>query len=191
MSGELTPIRFRVTNISPLLMHSPQAMRNAGTGMNRKRIPSPEEEAEAGTYRLPSRQLYLPTTAFRSALIDASTGRRLGKTSAPRLFAAALFVQAPHTPLVHPTTGAPLAEYAIDVQRVVVQNAGVLRARPRLDAWAGEVAFEYDADFLTPEVIEEAFGLAGRLVGVGDYRPRCPKGKGGPYGRFTVEALAA
>ena len=77
-------------------------------------------------------------------------------------------------------------EYEIDIQRAVVGNAGVLRARPKVSAWACSVTFEFEQDFLDPGLITSAFERAGKIAGVGDYRPACPKGAGGPYGRYTV-----
>ena len=89
----------------------------------------------------------------------------------------------------------PVNPYAVLVglegvgRRAVVQGQGVLRARARVPEWQTEVEFEYDPDFVTPEIIAEAFSIAGRVVGIGDYRPRCPRGKGGPFGRFSVEVI--
>jgi hypothetical protein len=194
----MVALRFQVTGISPLLLHNPAGMQQASApGIKVKRIPTPEEEAEASTYRLEGGQLYLQSIALRSALIAASKGRKIGKTAAAQVFSAALFTLAEACPLTLPDgtllagkAGEPHG-YVIDMRRAVVQNNGVTRCRPKLPEWQCQVAFEYDPDFLTPNVIEEAFSLAGRIVGVGDYRPRAPKGgAGGPFGRFRVERVS-
>lgn len=182
-------IRFRVTGISPLLMHNPQGMAQRSNGLGKKTIPTPEDEAEASAYRMDDGQLYLPTTGLRAAMIDGLAGRRIGKLAAGRVLGSSLFVLDERTPLVDPSASTPLRDYTIDVRRVVVQKQGILRARAKVDAWACEPVFEYEPDFLAPAVITEALNLGGKLVGVGDYRPKCPVGKGGPFGRFTAELL--
>jgi hypothetical protein len=85
--------------------------------------------------------------------------------------------------IVTTTTLAPLGtkdwDY-LDTRRVTVQRAGVNRTRPAMRAgWKAE----FDLQVLTPEYIDQALlldviGTAGRLVGVGDFRPT--------YGRFNV-----
>jgi len=180
-------IKIAVEGISPLLMNNPQSMTMTGNGLNSKKIPSPEDEASAKVYILPNRQLYVPAIAFRSAIIDAVTGRRIGKATARRVSGAALFVLEEFCPLVDPENGKPIKKYSIDIRRAVVQGNGVMRARPRIDRWATTMVFEYDPDFLSKENIFEAVELAGKIVGVMDYRPRPPKGKGGPFGRFKLK----
>lgn len=68
----------------------------------------------------------------------------------------------------------------LDAQRVTVQRSGVTRVRPAfLAGWKAK----FDLQVLTPEYIPPAelltvLTMAGRLVGVADYRPT--------YGRFQV-----
>lgn len=175
-------VRYRVTGTHPLLMHSPKGMGGAAAGLGQKRIPSPADEAEAATYRLPDGQLYLPAIAFRSAILNASKGRRIGRFAAKGVLSSSLFVTDEHVPLTD-AKGEPLSGFEIDVRRCVVQRQGVMRARPKIDEWCGELALEFDPDFLKVDWITEIFALAGRTVGVGDYRPE----RSGPFGRFTVE----
>jgi hypothetical protein len=185
----MATIRFKLTSMEPgLLMHNPAGMQSS-KGLNRKVIPTPEEEAERSSYRLPTGQLYVKAAAFRSALIEALKGRRIGKNSASKVAASVVFTTEECCPLAN---GKVLKNYEIDLRRAVIQGQGVLRARACVPSWHCEVEFEYDPDFVTPEIILEGMQLAGRLVGVGDYRPRGPvwsKGTGGPYGRFTVEQI--
>ena len=60
-----------------------------------------------------------------------------------------------------------------------------MRARPRFNEWACMVAFEIDQDFVSTEVVLELFNRAGKVAGVGDFRP----GKQGIYGRYKVELV--
>jgi hypothetical protein len=98
---------------------------------------------------------------------------------------AGVFSAEMECPLYHPETGARLKDYKINVQRVVVQGAGIHRARPEIPAWQCKVAFEIDDAFVTPQIVEEVFNLAGRMKGVGDFRPE----RKGPYGRFSVKLV--
>ena len=67
-----------------------------------------------------------------------------------------------------------------DRRRVVVQRAGVNRVRPAMRAgWRAE----FDLMVVLPEYLDRAWikdslDMAGRLIGVGDFRPT--------FGRFTV-----
>ena len=182
-------IRYRITGISPQLMNSPASMLTpTPTGARAKTVPSPEREAENGAYRLPDGALYFPTLAFRQALIDAGTGRRIGKRGASSVLTGSVFLPdgvGMETPLVDPDTSEPLRDYVVDVQRAVIRTtkAGVVRARPRLDRWAADIAFEYDDSFFPGELLTEVFALAGTTIGVGNYRPQ----KRGIFGRFQVK----
>lgn len=177
-------ISFRTIGVSPLLMHSAAAMVAPAAGVGQKRIPTPTDEAERGCYRLPSGQLYLPSIAFRASMLGAAKGRRIGKQAARGVLSGAMFTAALHVPLEN-EKGKPLTDYEVDVQRVVVQRQGVMRARPRIDAWTGVLQLEYDADFLKEDWLREFLEIAGKTIGVGDYRPE----RGGPYGRFRVEPI--
>jgi len=67
-----------------------------------------------------------------------------------------------------------------DKRRVVIQRAGVNRVRPAMKAgWR----LDFDLMILTPEYldrfwIQDTLSTAGRLVGIGDFRPT--------FGRFNV-----
>jgi hypothetical protein len=177
---------FRVTGKSPLLMNNGAAMRPAdNTAVKTKKIPTPEEEAAAKVYKLDSGELYLPAIAFRSSLLGGCIGRKIGKRAAKTYVSAGVFSVQTECILTDPPTNKPITEYHINTMRAVVQRNGVLRSRPEITEWQVDVQLEIDRDFLTPETVLELFNLAGKLVGIGDYRPE----KTGPYGRYTVELL--
>lgn len=189
-------ITFRITGASPLLMHNPAGSMSAPSKelKSKKNIPSPEVEAEASTYRLPSingekGQLYAPSVALRSSLIDGGLNQKLGKESLRGLLAQVVFVVDEFCPLTHPDTGEPLFDYEIDTRRAVIQTSGIMRSRAKLPEWATAISLEYDPDLIEERHILAAFQMAGTRVGILDYRPRCPKGKGGPFGRYTVEVI--
>lgn len=179
---------FRVVGTSPLLMHSPQAMRPAGapTGTTVKTVPTPEEEAEAGAYRDEGGGLYLPSSAFRASLLAGAKGRRIGKDAATTAVMGSVFAVEPRVELVHPETGERLTDYRVHVARVVVQRSAVMRARPEISEWAGIVRFELDLELgMQPFFVEELLNIAGRRAGVGDWRPE----KRGSHGRYKATLL--
>lgn len=68
----------------------------------------------------------------------------------------------------------------LDTRRVMIQRNGINRTRPAMKAgWKAEFVLQ----ILTPEYIDQSFlnevvNMAGRLIGVGDFRPT--------YGRFNI-----
>lgn len=176
---------FTVTGKRPLLMHNAAGMNTSEQSPKRSNIPTPGDEAERSTYRLPSGQLFLKSEAFRGSLLKAVTGYKIKKTSAKVVFAAGVFLLDEECPLVDPATGEPLTDYLIDTRRAVVQGNGVSRSRARINSWRTVVRMEYDEEILTPEIILQFFERAGQFVGVGDQRPGAPKTPG-QFGTYEV-----
>lgn len=187
--GGLQLVAYELTGVagSGLLLHNPAGMSRAPeeATIGRKIIPTPEEEAEAGAYRMPSGQLYLPSIHVRAAILGAASGMKIEKKPARQILSAGLFTLSEYCPLFDPETGDALKEYEIDIRRAVVQRQGIRRARPKLPRWACEIEFQFDTLLLNPKIIKDVLDLAGRIVGVGDYRPS----KGGPFGRFMAEQI--
>ena len=178
---------FKIVGLSPLLQHNPRTMGSAGKreSLGTKVIPTPEEEAEAGTYRLPDGQLYVRSDAFRGSIIGrggAASGRRIGKATANSRVAAGLFMPEPECPLHHPKTGKPIHDYEIDTRRALVQGNGVLRSRPMIRDWACDLVCEIDELFITIDQVLELLNIAGKVAGVGDFRPQCK----GVFGRYAA-----
>jgi hypothetical protein len=65
-----------------------------------------------------------------------------------------------------------------DVRPVTVQRSQVIKARPRFNSWAINFTITYDELILDQEAMGQIFDIAGRQIGICDYRPR--------YGRFEV-----
>lgn len=199
-------LRLLVTGISPILMNNPASMRSTDDAkMKVKSIPPPEEEAETKVYRMADGQLYFPTEGFRLGILKkAVQGRKIGKRFASAVVAGALFLTNDRMPLFDPEVDLEvespnhvspetvvgmeerkITDYEVDVRRVVIQSSGIRRARPRVWPWGGILDYEYDLDFITPEVVLNLQRIAGKLAGVGDYRPQ----KTGSFGRYSVRAI--
>lgn len=174
---------FHVEGISSLLMNNPAGMGGGQPTMGAKKIPTPEEEAAAKVYRSADGTLYLPSIQFRSSLLNGCTGKRIGKVGAARQVSAGVFNVETETPLKTPgKSGKPIKDYRIHQTRAVVQKQGVIRARAEVPEWAADVVFEIDTDFITVDQVRELLNVAGRIAGVGDWRPA----KKGPHGRYRV-----
>lgn len=136
-----------------------------------------EDNIESYVYRNEDGQLCLPGEYLRQSVIHAAKFRQDPRS--PRKSAMDLFKAG----VVAMTDLAPLGVSEWDYEhraRVQVQRNGVTRVRPAMrKGWRCEVALlvlvpEYIDSVLLRDVLQDA----GRLVGVGDFRPT--------YGRFAA-----
>ena len=67
----------------------------------------------------------------------------------------------------------------LDVRPVVVQRARVVRIRPTFaPGWQLDFTIVVNDDQIQPDLVQDVLMLAGKTVGIGDYRPR--------FGRFSI-----
>ena len=66
---------------------------------------------------------------------------------------------------------------------VVVQRNRVLRTRAKFDEWSCAFTLDCDDELVDREQLEAWLDIAGRRIGLGDWRPE----KSGTYGRFEAE----
>jgi hypothetical protein len=130
--------------------------------------------------------IYQPATHFDGAMIKAAAGYKVqggrGKTYKD-LFKGNVFVSPDailhgiKVPENLDTDGdKPLY---LDVRPVVVQRARVVRIRPCFKpGWKLDFEITILDDQILANVVNEVLALAGRTVGIGDFRPR--------FGRFMV-----
>lgn len=65
---------------------------------------------------------------------------------------------------------------------VLVPKGRILRHRPMFDEWCVDFQIQIDTDLVGERLVRDILADAGKLVGIGDFRPA----RKGPYGRFTV-----
>ena len=70
---------------------------------------------------------------------------------------------------------------------VVVQRARILRTRAKFDTWAIVFTVDCDDELVDREKLTKWLEIAGRRIGLGDWRPE----KSGMHGRFTVASIEA
>lgn len=140
------------------------------------------DDLESYVYRDDDRHLCVPGEYLRMSVINAAKFRqdpRSPRKSAMDLFKAGLISLTPLASL-----GTTTWDYEHRA-RVTVQRNGITRTRPAMKAgW--EATFDLLVnlpEYIPTDVLHEAITNAGRLVGVGDFRPT--------YGRFHITQFAA
>lgn len=170
-----------VVGVSPYLfrrwsVESIAAKSNAPKGSKLKK----EDDIESYVYRDEKGYLAIPSEQFRMSIVNAAKFKqdpRSPRKSAMDLFKAGIACLEPYCSLKTKNWD------AVDQRRVMVQRNGITRSRPMMNTgWKCELNIQV----LLPEYIDtvllnECIQNAGRLCGVGDFRPT--------YGRYQVVAI--
>jgi hypothetical protein len=177
-----SPYRFAVTvaGDAPLLFHSwnieaIEEKAAAKKGSEAKKT----DNIESYAYRTDAGMLGIPGSNFQACLREA--GRFVPDPRSPRKSSMDL-IRAGIVPLdiVAPFHGEKTTWDYEDRRRVTVMRAGVTRTRPAMNiGW--EITFNMlvtTPEYLSPELVRQIIGQAGRTVGLCDFRPT--------YGRFSV-----
>lgn len=138
------------------------------------------DNIESYVYRNEENQLCLPGEYVRGAIITAAKFRQDPRS--PRKSAMDLFKAA----VVSLTPLASLGKESWDYEhacRAVIQRNAVTRVRPAFKAgWEASFQFQISLpEYISADLLLGVLNDAGRLVGVGDFRPT--------YGRFQVTAF--
>lgn len=177
----LYTVAVEIEGVSDLLFHrylvdAVEAKSAAAKNSTAKKT----DDIESYVYRLPNGNLALPGEYLRGAIIVAAKSRqdpRSPRKSAMDLFRAGVVSMTPLADL-----GIKSWEF-VDRRRVVVQRNAVPRSRPGVRAgWRAEVELMVNtAEYITAALLREVIIDAGRLVGVGDFRPT--------FGRFSIKSF--
>jgi hypothetical protein len=139
------------------------------------------DNLESAVYRCDNGNIGLPGEYLRQSVIGAARYRQDPRS--PRKSAMDLFKAGVVSLTQIADLGVKDADY-IDRRRVLVQRNAITRERPALrEGWQATV----ELMVLLPEYIDQTvlldvLGNAGRLIGVGDFRPT--------YGRFSVVSFS-
>lgn len=176
---QIGTMRCLLVGLSPLITDNGASSipklrsRQSGEGKIKKGAREPDKDYEASRYLLDNKDAF-PALGITKSMQTAAW--RFTDSSAKGLFTV-------KGELLH-LKGTP------KVFEKNVRNAGPgrvadLRYRAMYDNWSIEVEIEYLANFITLDQIVNLLRLAGRAVGIGNWRPE----KGGPYGTFDVASL--
>lgn len=168
----------RIEGTAPLLFHrwsvdGIAARATAAKGSLAKKA----DDLEAYVYRNAEGIICLPSEYVRMALVGAAKFRqdpRSPRKSAMDLFKAGVIGLDELCPL-----GAGKWDF-VDRRRVMIQRNGITRQRPGINpGWKVTVALMVNLpEYIPPAFLNEVLQMAGRLIGVGDFRPT--------FGRFAV-----
>jgi hypothetical protein len=167
-----------VVGSAPFLFHrwsvdGVEAKAGAAKGSKAKKT----DDLESYVYRDSKGNLSIPGEYFRMSVIGASKFKqdpRSPRKSAMDLFKAAILVLEDQCSL-----GIKDWSY-VDKRRVQVQRNAITRARPAIEVgWKCDVLLQILLpEYISPTLLNEVVQSAGKLVGVGDFRPT--------FGRFQV-----
>lgn len=188
-------IKFQLTGTAPLIMHAATlvdpfhplakekkkltAKKTNKTDDDLRRID--EIEFIAGLYMDEQLGPVVPSANVERMLVDAGKRTRLGNKVKMGLQAAndymPLQYQGPRD------LAGLLADPRFHFRQSIVQaKQRVMRERPWFHGWSLEVAIDYDEKTFDQDDIVSLMDVAGRYIGLGDWRPR--------YGRFTAQRVA-
>lgn len=171
-------VKVKIEGTAPMLFHrwnceSVAEKAAAAKGSKAKK----SDDTESYVYRNEAGDLCVPGEYLRQAIIHAAKyvqDPRSPRKSAMDLFKAGVVM---HTELA--SLGTKDWDF-MDQRRVVVQRNGITRHRPAMNkGW--KASFEIEIilpEYITRSLLQSVLMNAGRLIGLGDFRPT--------YGRFSV-----
>lgn len=135
------------------------------------------DDIESYVYRCEDGTIALPGEYFRQSIIGASKFRqdpRSPRKSAMDLFKAGIICLTPLASL-----GRETWDY-LDTRRVTIQRQGINRTRPAMKVgWSAQFDMAVNLpEYIDRQFFREVIEQAGRLVGVGDFRPT--------FGRYGI-----
>lgn len=139
------------------------------------------DNVESYVYRNEAGEICLPGEYLRMAVVTAARYRQDPRS--PRKSAMDLYKAGVVSLTEMASLGVTDWDY-LDARRVTVNRAGITRQRPAMNAgWQAEIQFMINTpEYISPPTLHAVLIDAGRLVGVGDFRPT--------YGRFQVKSFA-
>lgn len=174
-------VRCRIEGVADILFHrwncdAVEAKSKAAKGSKAKK----SDNVESYVYRDDDGVLCLPGEYMRQAIIHAAKFRQDPRS--PRKSAMDLYKAG----IVSLTVLASLGVKEWDYEhkcRVQVQRNGVTRTRPALKVgWKCDIDLMVNVpEYIRPNDLHDVLSAAGRLIGVGDFRPT--------YGRFMLTSF--
>lgn len=177
--------KFSITiqGTSPLLMNRPSQLDIADKSKDVKRETQTQDEiAQAKLYRDSEKRIYLPATWFQGCIVEAGKQKKMGgKGSSKATYSKVAGSSVEINPFEIVMENANWKVFSILAVNPTTRGRNILH-RPQFDKW--EVSFEvvFEESQIEPAVMKELFDIAGRMVGVGDWRPA----KKGRFGKFQV-----
>ena len=172
-----------ITGISPLLMNRPSAM-IADISKDKKPFEdNPKGMAESKLYVNSDGKLYQPSTHIMGSLVEAGKQKKVvGKGKATYSKIVGYAVQVEPYEILH-------KKQKWDVFSVLAVNPTTkgrnMLSRPILKSWELDFEITFDNEEIQVPIMKELLEIAGKVAGLGDWRPA----KKGPYGKFQVTSF--
>jgi len=182
-------IQATLKSVSPILMNpmTDELLEDlwGGSAKRKTRVEQTmEAAAESKLIRDENDRVGIPAEYLLAALVTAGKfvkydARKNFSTTGSSLVPSFIFLEDMFYPFKDQKT-----KHVVDKRRGVLNNGGkevaVCIVRPRIDVWEFDVTAGF-AD-IDPSKVKQIFEYAGKVAGLGDFRPSCR----GPFGRFTV-----
>lgn len=165
-------VQVQIEGITPLIVNR---FHEDDLIQTRKERPGPEEDAANRLYRNGEGTCY-PAENIRQSIIGAAARHKIGRRAATTDVAAGIYISPFELPLTE--------TWHVDSRAVVIKATGgrVMRHRPMFDEWSINFQLRIDTDLVSERLMRDVLDDAGKLVGLGDFRPA----KKGQFGRFSV-----
>lgn len=178
-------VRITIEGTTPLLMNkfTDEAQLKATSRIGSSAIGDKgtgREQAERKLYTH-DEQIGIPQPNLLRCLIDAGKWMKAGRskvtTQRSSLIPACVDIAGVFLPLTH-------GGWEVDVRPIRNPATGgrILAYRPSFEKWALDFEIELDTDILGKAALRELVDIAGKRIGLGDFRPDCK----GPFGKFVV-----
>ena len=173
-------IDVRIVGLTSLIVHawSQKALKEMrdcqqGKAKEKKAPKNPTQEFQDAKYLDDKGRDCVPSTAIKSAIIDAASFID-GVTKV--VIRGAIFVLGELIPVEYDS-----CSMREDPVRVGMGKAD-LRYRPEYKGWRATFPIEYNPAVISPDQIRNLVNHAGFAIGIGEWRPQ----KDGQFGRFEV-----
>lgn len=181
-------LSFRIASVSPLIMHSGQLADPLNQfAREMRKVSSKRAKTDADHEHLAKLEWFggllihrgapcLPGEMIEAAFIEAAKKMKRGQQAKAGMISDGFW------PLEYDGPRAPeelweREEFRLRVG-VRVQRNRVIRTRPIFRRWAATIEIDFLPDQLSATEVEDAVHTMGRVVGLGDWRPK--------FGRFAV-----
>lgn len=171
--------------LNPFTAQVIQQLLDAQAGKKaQKKAKSVDDEMAKRIQKLPSGKIGFSALAFKKAMISATLSFKGLKTAHVK---QGCFID----PDGHDENGCPLIELTTSkpeaLKAHVKNQTGVadIRVRPMVSKWSCTLRMTITPSILSLEAALSVLRVAGRSVGVGDWRPE----RSGDYGRFAIEKV--
>ena len=171
-----------IEGTSPLLMNRPSQLDIGEKAKTSKReTETPKEIASNKLYRDAEENIYLPATWFQGAIVEAGKQKKMmGKGSSKATYSKVAGSSVEINPF-EIILESDWKVFSILAVNPTTKGRNVLH-RPQFDKWKVNLQVTFDEEQIEVPVMKELFDIAGRVVGVGDWRPA----KKGRFGKFQV-----